>query len=220
MLTLALSSAEKGLIAELWEYFKDTYFSPEVPHLENIKVGSGSMLSLRLIIVGVAIGIIIASICTVYNKRYLGEFVRKLLREECLDKDSAKTLAELGYLKSPGVRGVIKTGGTLSRWVKCAEEDAFLEATENERKEFEVLHAGEADPPKFKQPEFKRDCNTMHFYIPKEKKYAADIKFDAHGANPGAILLICLGALILALLLCALLPDMIKLVDNFISVMK
>ena len=60
----------------------------------------------------------------------------------------------------------------------------------------------------------------MHFYLPEGKKYAAEIKFDATGANFGSVILVT----ILAVLLCAfifyMLPDVIKLIDNFITVIK
>ena len=80
MLSLILAS-EKSLGAELWEYFLDKYFSVEVPYLENFSVQSKALVSFRWIIIGITIGIIIAAICTVYNKRYIGDFVRKVIYE-------------------------------------------------------------------------------------------------------------------------------------------
>ena len=32
----------------------------------------------------------------------------------------------MGYLKNPVIRGVIKSGGSLSRWARCVEEDEFF----------------------------------------------------------------------------------------------
>lgn len=219
MLSLILAS-EKSLGAELWEYFLDKYFSVEVPYLENFSVQSNALVSFRWIIIGITIGIIIAAICTVYNKRYIGDFVRKVIYEECFDKDSAKTLYDLGYLKSPGVRGVIKSGGSLSRWIRCVEEDEFLAQVEKTREEFDQAHKDEPKPPKFQEPEFKRDCNTMHFYLPEEKKYAAEIRFEDKGAHWGSVFFVAIGAIALCMFVCYMLPDMIKFVDNFISVMN
>ncbi len=219
MLTFALSN-QPGLFEELWAYFVEKYFSPSVPYLENFSFTTSSMMSLRMIIIGITFGIILAAISTVYTKRYIGDFVRKLLYEECYDAKRAMTLYDLGYLKNPGVRGVIKSGGSLSRWVRCVEEDEFMAEIAKKRAEFEEAHKNDKKKPKFKEPEFKRDCNTMHFYIPEEKKYAADIKFDAAGTHLGAVILVVVGAIILCMFLCYILPDMIKLVDNFISVTK
>ena len=114
---------QKGLLAELWDYFNETYFSPEMPQLENFSFGTGTLISLQTIILGLTIGIIIAAGSSIYNKRYLGDFVRKVIYEECFDAKSAKTLYDLGYLRSPGVRSAVKSYGTLSRWVRCVEEE-------------------------------------------------------------------------------------------------
>ena len=219
MLNLAFTS-EKSLLQELWEYFIDTYFSLDMPYFENFTFSKTALNTMRWLIIGITFGVIAAAISTLYNKKYLGKFIRKLLYEECFDEGSAKTLYELGYLKDPAVRGVIKSGGTLSRWVRCAEEDAFLREVEQKKLEFIEAHKDEKDPPKFKAPEFKRDCNTMHFYLPEEKKYAADIKFDDAGISFGSVVLVTVGALILSAFIFYILPDVIKMIDNFITVMS
>ena len=218
MLAFALAG-EKSLIEELWDYFSE-YFTVEMPYLENFKIESNALFSFNLIIIGITIGIVIASISTLYNKRYIGDFVRKIINEGCFDASSAKTLYELGYLRDIGIRNVIKSGGTLSRWVRCVEEDEHLAAVEIKRAEFEEIHKNDQHPPKFTEPIFKRDCNTMHFYIPEEKKYAAEVKFEKAGNSPMAVLLVAVVAVILCIFICYMLPDTIKLVDNFISVMK
>ena len=91
MLNIVLAG-KPSLIEELWEYFVDKYFSPELPYMENISFGTGTLLSLRWIIIGIAIGIIFAAACSFYNKRYIGNFIRKLIKTETLDAERAKTL--------------------------------------------------------------------------------------------------------------------------------
>lgn len=211
---------EKSLFEELWEYFVDKYFTVNLPYLENFSIKMGGLISLQGIIVGITIGLIIASAGVIYNKRYIGSFVRRIISCECFDAKSAKTLYDLGYMKSPGIRGVIKSGGSLSRWVRCAEEDEFLAEVEKKREEFEELHKNDEKKPKFVEPEFKRDLNTMHFYIPEEKKYAAEIKFDDKGTNIGGFILVVILSLVICAFICYFLPDLIKMVDNFISVFK
>lgn len=219
MLNLFLSN-EKGLLEELWEYFVDTYFSADVPYLENYNLGTGSLVTLQGIIIGLSIGLALASIGTIYSKKHLGDFVRKLIYDECFDAKSAKTLYELGYLKDAGVRGAVKSGGTLSLWARCVEEDEFYSALETKREEFNEAHKNDEKPPKFKEPEFKRDVNSMHFYLPADKKYAAEIKFDSKGANWIAALLICLVSLVFCIFACYIVPDVLKLIDNFIGIMQ
>ena len=217
MLTLMLAK-QKGLLAELWDYFNETYFSPEMPYLENFSFGTGTLISLQTIILGLTVGIIIAAGSSIYSKRYIGDFVRKVIYEECFDAERAKTLYDLGYLKSPGVRNAIKSYGTLSRWIRCVEEDEYLAEMEKKRAEFDELHKDDKKPPKFEYPEFKRDLNTMHFYILEKNKYAAEVKFEKKGASWGAFFLTAILAIILCAFVCYMLPDILKMVDNFISV--
>lgn len=219
MLNVILSD-QPNLISELWEYFVDKYFSPEIPYLENFSLGTGTMLSAQLIILGITIGLIIASACNIYTKRYIGDFIRKVIYEECFDASSAKTLYELGYLKNPGIRNVIKSNGSLSRWIRCVEEDEHLAKIEQMRIEFEEKHKNDKKPPKFIAPEFKRDCNTMHFYLPEEKKYAADIRFDSKGANWISFLLVTVISIVMCAFVCYVFPDILKMVDNFLSIIK
>ena len=219
MLNLAIAS-EKTLFEELWEYFRDTYFSADMPYTENFSVEQNALFSIKLVIIGITIGIIIASISTVYNKKYIGNFVRAMLCEGCLNHASAKTLKELGYHRMVGLRSIIKSGGSLSRWVRCKEEDDFFEMVRERKAEFDEAHKDDLKPPKFIEPQFKRNCDTMHFYIPEEKKYAADVKFEKQGNNFGIVIIVAAVSLVICAFLCYMLPDAIKMVDNFISVMN
>ena len=95
-------ASEMSVFEELWQYFVDKYFSTELPYLENFTVRSNQVMFYKMIIIGLSIGLIVAAFCNLFNKRYVGNFVRKMIREGCLDKDNAKTLEELGYQKSFG----------------------------------------------------------------------------------------------------------------------
>ena len=212
-------ASEMSAFEELWLYFVDKYFSNDLPYLENFTIKGNQFLFYKLIIIGLCVGIIIASLCNLFNKRYVGDFVRKLLSEGCTDQGSAKTLDELGYNKKLGIYWVIRTGGSLTGWVRCVEEDEFVAELEKRREEFNETHASDKKKPKFKEPTFKRDLKTMHFYLPEEKKISAEIKFDPKGATWGGVLLVTVVSIALCLALCYLLADIIKLLDNFLSVM-
>ncbi len=217
---LSLILKEKSLIEELYEYFYEKYFSVDMPYFENFKVQSNALFSLRTVIIGITIGIIIASASSVYNKRHLGAFIRTMIEKGCLGPENAMTLEALGYDKKLGIAMTVKSGGTLSRWARCREEDEFYESIALKKAEFEEAHASEKKPPKFVEPEFKRDYKTMHFYLPEEKKYAAEIKFDPKGSRWGGVVIVAIFAIALCAFLCYILPDAVKLVDNFITVMN
>ena len=214
------SAQEKSLIRELWEYFDEKYFSPDMPRMENIKLGTGTLVTLKTVLIGITLGIIFASFITIYNKRYLGGFIRKLLKEQCISPSSAKTLEELGYNKKLCLKLALRTEKPLSRWARCVEEDEFIAEMEQKRAEFEEAHKDDDDPPRFHEVKFKRDMKTMHFYIPEEKKYAADVKFDAKGANWVSFILVTVISILICAFLSFILPDIVKMVDNFISIFK
>jgi hypothetical protein len=215
-----LAKTDKSVFVELWEYLADTYLSPELPYMENISFGTGTLITLKTILWGITIGVIAASFITIYNKRYIGGFIRKVIEDQCLSPDGAKTLEELGYINHIAVRNAIRSGGTLSRWVRCVEEDEFLSAQEIKRAEFEEAHKNDKKVPKFKEVEFKRDFKTMHFYIPADRKEMAEIKFDPKGANLWSIILVCVISVLLCAGLSFALPELMKMMDNFISVMN
>ena len=215
-----ISAGGKSLFEELWEYIEETYFSPEIPALDNFDFGTGTLVSLKTILIGLTIGLILASFITIYNKRYIGNFVRKLLSEECFDKESAKTLEELGYLKNTGIKYAIRSDRPLSRWIKCVEEDEFLEEMAKKREEHEEKYKDDPKAPKFKEIYFKRDVKTMHFYVPEEKKYTIDVKYDAKGANWVSFVLVTVISIAACAFLSFALPDLIKMIDNFITVIN
>ncbi len=217
---LSETETEISLLQELWEYFDETYFTPDIPHLNNFTFGSGTLISLKMLLIGITFGLIFASFVTIYNKRYIGGFVRKLLKEDCLNATSAKTLDELGYLKNPVIRFSLRAGSPLSRWARCVEEDEFYHEIEKKRTEFEEKYKNEKRPPRFKEAEFKRNTKTMHFYIPEEKKYAADVKFDSKGANWVSFIFVTVISIVLCAFLTFTLPDIIKMVDNFITLVS
>ena len=207
-------------VNDFWSYVVDNLLSTEMPHYENFNIQSNALFSLRGLVIGLTIGIIIAAISTVYNKRYLGDFIRLLIYRDCLDASRAQTLAELECDRSVGVRNAIKSEGQLARWVRCAEEDEFYEAQEQKRIEHEELHKDDKHPPKFRYLTFKRDCKTMHFYIPEELKSSAEVKFDSKGANWTGVLIVSGIAIAVCLLSCYYLPEVLTYVDNFLSIIN
>lgn len=215
-----LSVGGKSLFEELWEYFEETYFSPEIPVLDNFDLGTGTLVSLKNILVGLTLGLILASFITIYNKRYIGRFVRKLLSKECISHESAKTLAELGYQNNFGIRQAIRSDKPLSRWIKCVEEDEFYEEMNKKREEYEAAREKDPSMPRFKEINFKRNLDTMHFYIPEDKKYTIDVKYDAKGANWVSFILVVVISIAACAFLSFALPDLIKMVDNFITVVN
>lgn len=219
-MSISLIFSEKNLLVELFEYFTNKYFSLEMPRLYNFSISRSTVSTLRMMIFGITIGIIIAAASSVYHKRHLGGLIRTMIEKNCMSPDNAMTLEELGYDNKFGIKNAVKRGGSLWRWARCREEDEYVAEMTKKREEFEEQHKNENKPPKFKELDFKRDYKTMHFYLPEEKKYAAEIKFDKKGFRWSGVVIVAIVAIILSALLCYILPDVIKYFDNFITVMN
>lgn len=208
---------EMSLWEELWAYIEGKYFSVDMGRYENINMGSGSLITARNIILGMCVGIIIASIMAAYDKNKLGKFVRKIIKEECFWPEKAKTLEELGFLKDAAIKSNMRRTTVLSKVVKCVEKEAF-EADVAKMREAHIAKNG--NDKGFIEPKYNIDFNTAHFYIPDEEHYAADIRFDHKGSGWRAFLLVIIVTTIIAVLVCFLLPDMVQLVDNLIGILK
>ena len=220
-LTLFFLNAFGGqMIVDVWDFLKETLFSLEMPQYDNFNVQSNALFSIKWIIIGVTVGIIFAAILTVYNKRYIGGFVRLLIGKDCLDESRAQTLGELGCERRPGIRSAIRSGGTLSRWVRCAEEDAYLRDFEAKKAEHLEKYRDDPHPPRLEMPTFKRDCNVMHFYIPEEMRESAEKKFNDDGADWLTVAAISVVAILICLVACYFAPDILTYVDNFISLIN
>ena len=103
--------AAANRLEAMWAEFLawlDAFFNPELEGYVNFDFGGATMVNLRVIVFGIFAGVLVASVYMVYVKSVIGPFVRKLLAEECLSEESAKTLEELGYTKNFFVRMALR----------------------------------------------------------------------------------------------------------------
>ena len=196
-------------LENLKQYF---YNSSEV--YEDLNMGTSSIFSVRLLIFGLCVGLALAGFAAVFNKRVLGGFVRKLLKDECLSPDSAKTVDELGYSTNLFVRLAVRKSTSLRRVVKCREEQLFLEELEQKRTEYQNKRAEDRSLPRFKETEYKIDIMNDRFYIPEEMKYMADIKFEQKGTSwLGAVIFVVIMAIVFVAAMIAL-PYILDLIND------
>ena len=206
---------EKTLLEELWEYFEGKYFSVDLGRYEHISVGSNALMNLRNVILGICLGIVIASAMIAFEKNKKGALVRAIIKKQCLWPEKAQTLAELGFEKSFAIRSDLRRTTALSKVVKCVEREAHEQDVEAMRQAYIEKNGSDAG---FVAPVFTIDFDSAHFYIPDEKHYAADLRYDQKGSGWRAFLLVLIVSVILAIVVCFLLPDMLQLVDNMIDI--
>ena len=169
-----------------------------------------ALFSVPLIVIGVFLGIAIALFVTVFNKRILGEMVRKLLSEESLSSESAKTLDELGLSNHFLLRHAVKGNVSLRRVVYCREDEEFLQKQEEERK-------NAPSPKKFRAKPFRVDPKAHHFYIPEDQKDTAAAKFDKKGTSFVALGILLLLLLVLMIALLFALPKLMEWLDQLVG---
>ena len=211
--TEPVDSMELPLAEELWLYFNETYLNP-FEYYPNLDMGTGTMLSVRLIIIGLFLGLAAACFVSVFIKQVLGRAVRAILEKQAFSPETAVTLEELGIEKNDLLCYAVSKSSAVRRVVRCVEEDEHRAALDEARAKYEERRAAGEKLPPFKETAYSINPYADRFYIPDELKYSAEIKFDKKGNSwIGAI--IC--AVILLILMIAMLvglPYLLSLLDS------
>lgn len=164
--------------------------------LSLLNLDTDELKSLATVIVALAIGAVIAAAWSIYDKRYIGSLVRRLLCEGCTSAETAKTLYELGFDDKLGIRRALRDGGILSGWVACVETEKGIEAEKS-------IEGDTAASKKIKKGTAV-DMDTAHYYVPLEIAGKAEEKFSSKGTGITGIITV-LAVVFLVLLLCAIL---------------
>lgn len=201
---------ENSLLGEIINYLEERYFSVDFGSYENFSLGNDAEGTVRTIILGIAIGLIIAAGMTAFHRTKWGGFVRKLIKNECLSPDKAMSLMELGEFRSTTLRHELSHGINLRRVVKVVEEkeDEQLTETTLENKESAAKKVNE-----------KIDFTKARFYIPEDLKYRAEIRFERKGSGWPLFLGAFVIAILFAALACWLLPELLQMADNLITML-
>ena len=203
---LSVNSTIRGWLEAIKAWLTD-FFNPSLEGYTNFDFGSGEMLNIRIIIFGVFAGVLLASLYTVYVKNVIGAFVRKLLSEESLSRDNAKTLEKLGFLHNPFVRIALRGSLLASTVVRvCSEEETTVAAEEGSNISKKQVKPAKPDP------------KTVCYYIKEEKKYVAQMRFNATGSGWPTFFFVLLISVICIFLIFAFLPQILRLLDNTISI--
>ena len=169
-------------------------FTIEAREYANFNFDASARTTLRNVILGFCIGILVASLYMLYQKLIPGGIIRAILRAEAFTAESAKSLAELGLDKNPLYRFELRHNAMLKKLVLCASEQK-----------------GDGD---------NADSSTeqeQRFYLPEEEKYRAEIRFDKKGNGVAGLLITAVLTVGLAILLIKLTPAVLGMVDNLLK---
>lgn len=189
---------------------------------------SNPFISLKLIIWSLFIGFVAASLLAVYNKRVIGGFVKKLLSEQCLSPDAAITLTELGYGTDFFIKSALRGDNALNRFVSRVDSAQNNVNTDGTNDGADIADVKPEAIPDDKAPAKKRgsrekkniDFMTARFYIPEDVKYRAEVRYASRGTDLFSLFLCVFIFAAAAFAALYLIPDLIQLIDNFISEMK
>lgn len=237
-IALASSSEEPTLLEELIDYIVTKYLTPDLAAYEytNINVDTDPVVTPAMIFAGAFIAVMAGAAVMIFNRRVLGRLVRRLLRNDALSPDRAKTLDELGLSDSRAIK-LFLNKMTLSKAVRCVEEDEHYgvkyvpytpedysgkenedaEEAEREARKNDAYTVSINTPRKLR---YKRDPMKDHFYIPERKKYHASVRFDVKGTNPLSILVLAVVYIVLGLIFIRIFPLLLKAIDTAIGAFK
>ncbi len=184
----------RSAVKELITYLDTQVFHINSATYDHFSLSEKAGQNVKNVILGLVLGMILASIAIYYTRAVHGKFVRELLKRQCTSPESAITLRECGFFCNPSVRRELKNGGTLSKVVRLAEPPENGEAT--------------------------IDFLTARYYIPEETKYRAEVRFCQQGSGPLQLILVSVLSLAAGVLFFRALPALLGFADGLISLFK
>lgn len=182
---------------------------------ENIAF-AGSPITLTIIVWGVYAGLVCGCIAASYSRDYLGRPVRALLRNDAVSADSAVTLSELGIKASVLMRHALRDSSVLSKYIAVANP----EECRSEKKRSGFVGALVNFFTGGAKNKTVTDFGKARLYIPEDKKFAADVRYEKKGPSiPVIVLCIVLGAAVAVGLTFAV-PKILELLDQLITAFK
>ena len=138
--------------------------------------------TLEKVVIGIAVGFVIAALIMLFHKRVIGRFVRELIKRGATDPGNAMTLEELGLKARLAAASELKNPeSALRKLVEIAPGEGGEPAGTRRLKTSELVNA--------------------RFYVPEEKRIRAEVRYDAKNTTV-PIVILCVIAFAAAAYLC------------------
>ena len=160
---------------------------------ENISLSAATGQSIKNIIIGLALGTVLAAIMIYHTRTTQSKFVQELLRRQCFTPDTAVTLRECGFFCNLSVRQELSRRGALSKVARCAEEQS---------------------------PDLPVDFMTARFYIHEDDRYRAEIRYSQKDMHVLQLILTIVAGVAAAFLLIKGLPYILNVTDWLIGLFQ
>ena len=145
-------------------------------------------------------GIVLAAAIVLLNKKLFGRIVRRLIELRAFTPQTAVTLREAGLRETRVLRFALR------------EKSAFRKLVHT------CLPAQE--PAESASKEQKETLASLRFYLPEENCDRASLQYDNNGASFLGVFLACILFFAAILILLTIVPDFIKMIENFIDIAK
>ncbi len=169
------------------DFFESLWSSLSEYCQKIIPLGSNSITTLNIIVWSLFIGFVIAIIITVYNKIFVGAFVRGLIERNAFTEETAVAASELEYSRL--VIPFLKNGAVLRRMITVAGAD--------------------------KQPKTVTTQNKL--YIKEEYLKKADTIYKKTDLTPMSVLIGIGVLVIVVLLSLTVIPTLVGMLLNFLE---
>lgn len=204
LLNAETAAENEGIIKTVKDFLTELIYGGSEMEYENFSFGN-QILTYRMMILAIALGLIIASAIMLYKRKVDGKMVRELWKKGATSPETAKTLGEIGLADSRSIVYSLKRG-TLRRMLRCAEKD------EHDKKMRELIEKQGAKKAQIR--EYMGNPHKDRYYIPEERAEEMVALFSSKGSGIGGFLLTVVFAIGAAALLFALVPWFIALIDK------
>ena len=166
-------------------------------------------LTMYAVIAGICIGMIVAMIVSYFTRRKMNRIVKAFLDSDRTTPEKAGTVSEIGIDRTPGIKRLLRAGGTLRRTVECANPD-----------EAEHEAPAPAGAEKAVRKIFSRDRGTVtdfetaRFYIPEEKMESAEDRFAKEKMPPFMLVVWAILLIAAAVGAAFVIPELLKMAGN------
>lgn len=153
---------------------------------DTVKFIPSDEFMLYLIVIGIAIGLMIGVIISYVNRVNSYRLVKALVAEGANTPESAKRVDELNVRGKGIIKGLLKDGKLLRKVV-------YAVISENSK---------------------KIDPRVAAFYIPEEKRIAAEVRYSREGMSPPALIITLIVIAAAAVGAMYVIPELITMAGN------
>lgn len=166
-----------------------SFFVIPAREYEHFTFTSSAARTVVTFVVAICASIILAALYNFYVRYVPGGVTRLLLEKGATSPETAMTAEELGLLDKPFSLWELLRGTALRHLVATVESEKAPEETAE---------------------------RELRFYIPEEKKYRAELRFERKGNGVGALIATVIGSAVIAIALIKLIPFFLSVIDSIL----